>query len=88
MPPAMMAPQFAPPVQQFVPPVAAGMPPAAGVQPPLTQPPAEPAINPNDLKALKDMFPDMDDDIIRLVLMQTGGDVDQAVNHLVSMAAT
>eukprot|EP00112_Aurelia_sp_Birch-Aquarium-sp1_P000155 Seg1011.1 transcript_id=Seg1011.1/GoldUCD/mRNA.D3Y31 product="Toll-interacting protein" protein_id=Seg1011.1/GoldUCD/D3Y31 len=68
-------------------PLPQGMPPPAQVQqPPQQQPPQ--TISDEDVKKIKDMFPDMDDEIIRSVLLGSGGNVDTAVNHLLSMAAS
>lgn len=47
-----------------------------------------PETNPNDLKTLKEMCPDMDDDIIQSVLQQSGGNLDRAAEQLLEMSAT
>ena len=41
-----------------------------------------------DVKKVKDMFPDMEEEIIRSVLLSSNGNVDTAVNHLLSMTAS
>ncbi len=79
------------------------VPPAAYPQPrqpaaPNTQQPALPVQHPpvqhpptysaQDFKTIKDMFPDMDEEIINSVLQSSGGDMDTAVNHLLSMTTS
>ena len=66
------------------------MPPPARAQQPQQQQQQQPpqTISDEDFKKIKDMFPDMDDEIIRSVLLGSGGNVDTAVNHLLSMAAS
>ena len=45
-------------------------------------------ISDEDVKKVKDMFPNMEEEIIRSVLLSSNGDVDTAVNHLLSMTAS
>lgn len=47
--------------------------------------PAPIQIQPKDVQNIKDMFPDMDEEVIRSVLASSGGNVDAALNHLLSM---
>ena len=44
-----------------------------------------PTYSEQDFKTVKDMFPNMDDEIINSVLLSSGGNVDTAVNHLLGM---
>jgi len=42
-------------------------------------------INEQDVASLKDMFPNMEEGVIRSVLEASGGDVNAATTHLLSM---
>lgn len=57
-------------------------------QQPEIQPESIGQINEKDLKSLKEMCPDMDDDIIRSVYQQTGGNLDRAAVQLLEMTAS
>ncbi|XP_065051671.1 toll-interacting protein B-like [Rhopilema esculentum] len=52
------------------------------------QQPQQQTISDEDVKKVKDMFPNMEEEIIRSVLLSSNGDVDTAVNHLLSMTAS
>ncbi|CAH1253717.1 toll-interacting protein-like isoform X1 [Branchiostoma lanceolatum] len=83
--PMMMVPQ---PV--YYPTVQAGNPyqvPAGQMPAQQQQPPAQPAITEADLKALQDMFPNMDAEVVRSVLEANRGNKDAAVNSLLSITA-
>ncbi|XP_028409207.1 toll-interacting protein B-like [Dendronephthya gigantea] len=80
--PVMIFPQsysIAP--QVYYPPVPYAMP----QQIPVSRPPPAAQVRPDDVKNIKDMFPDMDEEVIRSVLVASGGNVDAALNHLLSM---
>ncbi|XP_057312600.1 toll-interacting protein B-like [Hydractinia symbiolongicarpus] len=47
--------------------------------------PAPVQINPKDLQTLKEMCPELDDEIIKVVLQETGGNLDRAAATLVEM---
>jgi len=57
------------------------------VQPPHPSPPRAPAFNPDDFKQLKEMFPNMDEDVIKSVYEAGGFHKDSAANALLSMIA-
>ena len=57
-------------------------------QQPEIQPESIGQINEKDLKSLKEMCPDMEDDIIRSVYQQSGGNLDGAAVLLLEMAAS
>ena len=61
------------------------MPYALPQQIPAQQPAPRVQVRPDDVKNIKDMFPDMDEEVIRSVLVSSGGNVDAALNHLLSM---
>ncbi|KAK2573208.1 Toll-interacting protein [Acropora cervicornis] len=54
---------------------------------PIAQPPPQLQRRPNqhDIAGLKDMFPNMDESVIHSVLEASGGDVNAATTHLLSM---
>ncbi|XP_074611164.1 toll-interacting protein B-like isoform X2 [Acropora palmata] len=81
--PVMMVPQPVVPGAQVVYPGSYG--PCQPV--PIAQPPPQLQRRPNqhDIAGLKDMFPDMDESVIRSVLEASGGDVNAATTHLLSM---
>lgn len=83
-PPMMMHPQ------QFVqqPPQMQPMHPQQLQQQSEVRPESIGQINEKDLKSLKEMCPDMDDDIIRSVYQQTGGNLDRAAAQLLEMTAS
>ena len=45
-------------------------------------------VNEKDLKALKEMCPTLDDEIIKTVLQQSGGNVDRAAAQLLEMSSS
>ena len=51
--------------------------------PPMAQPPR--AMPDAHITQLKEMFPTMDEEILRAVLMSKGGNVDDAITELLSM---
>lgn len=53
--------------------------------PPAPAPSARVQVKPEDVKNIKDMFPDVDEEVIRSVLVASGGNVDAALNHMLSM---
>ena len=61
---------------------------APPVRQPAFQQPQPQTVSDEDFKKVKDMFPDMDDEIIKSVLLSSDGNVDTAVNHLLSMTAS
>jgi hypothetical protein len=67
--------------QMYYPPMPYAMP--QHRPPPRAAPPVQ--VRPEDVKNIKDMFPDMDEEVIRSVLEASGGNVDAALNHLLSM---
>ena len=81
--PVMMVPQPVVPGAQVVYPGSYG--PCQPV--PIAQPPPQQQRRPNqhDIAGLKDMFPNMDESVIRSVLEASGGDVNAATTHLLSM---
>ena len=44
-----------------------------------------PVVDPSQVQQVKDMFPDIDNDVIEAVLQSTGGNVDQAISQLLQM---
>lgn len=76
-------PGFAQPVAG----VTANIPPSFQ-QPQQQQQQQQQTLRDEDVKKVKDMFPDMEEEIIRSVLLSSGGNVDTAVNHLLSMTAS
>ena len=82
--PVMMVPQPVVPGTQVVYPGGYG----PGQPVPTDQPPQQPQqrpINEQDIAGLKDMFPNMEEGVIRSVLEASGGSVDAATTHLLSM---
>lgn len=82
--PVMMVPQPVVPGTQVVYPGGYG----PGQPVPTGQPPQQPQqrpINEQDIAGLKDMFPNMEEGVIRSVLEASGGSVDAATTHLLSM---
>ena len=79
----MILPQaYTIPNRVFYPPMTYGMPQQVPAQPAARQPVQ---INPNDVKNIKDMFPDLDEEVIRSVLQARAGNVDAAVSDLLSL---
>lgn len=78
----MMMPQMMMPAPGYVipPGVQIGGP---GLIPP--QPQGPPPITEEDLKQMKEMFPDTDNDVIKTVLEASGGNKDAAINSLLTM---
>lgn len=77
----MMPPMMMPPTGYVIPPgVQIGGP---GVIPP--QQPGPPPITEEDLKQMKEMFPNTDNDVIKTVLEASGGNKDAAINSLLTM---
>ena len=56
--------------------------------PPGVQPESVGQINEKDLTTLKEMCPDMDEEIIRSVYQQTGGNLDRAAAQLLEMSSS
>lgn len=83
--PVMMVPQPVVPGTQVVYPggYGPGQPVPTGQQP---QPQQQRAPNEQDIAGLKDMFPNMEEGVIRSVLEASGGDVNAATTYLLSMA--
>ena len=62
-------------------------PPTQPTQPPRqAAPPPRPVINESDVKALKEMFPSVEEQVIRGVLENSNGDKDQAADMLLQMS--
>jgi len=84
MPPAM-------PMYYGYPPgagVPAGMPPMPGMMPvqqPVQQPPARQPVTDDDVAVVKDMFPNVEADVIRSILEVNNGDKDATINNLLAM---
>jgi len=74
------------------PPMVAGHPPYPGppqLQQPLQPPvPQGPAFTDADVAAIKDMFPNIDEEVVRSVLEMNRGDKDATINNLLSMDAS
>lgn len=82
--PVMMVPQPVVPGTQVVYPGGYGprQPVPTGQQQQQQQPPRS---NEQDIAGLKDMFPNMEEGVIRSILEACGGDVNAATTHLLSM---
>lgn len=82
--PFMMVPQPVVPGTQVVYPggYGPGQPVPTGQQQQQQQPPRS---NEQDIAGLKDMFPNMEEGVIRSILEACGGDVNAATTHLLSM---
>lgn len=62
--------------------------PAAGTKPPQPQPaPAQPVTD-EDVAVVKDMFPDIEVDVIKSVLEANRGDKDATINNLLTMQSS
>ncbi|KAF0291338.1 Toll-interacting protein [Amphibalanus amphitrite] len=84
--PVMVAPQ---PYIGLMPTIGVPVYSAPAVPTPQAQPPARPPpVTPEDVAQLKEMFPAMDDEIIRSVLEQRGGDKGAATTSLLELTET
>ena len=85
--PVMMVPQPVVPGTQAVYPggYGPGQPVPTGQQP-QPQPQQQQRPNEQDVAGLKDMFPNMEEGVIRSILEASGGDVNAATTYLLSMA--
>lgn len=82
-PPVMIFPQpYAVAPHVYYPPMPYVMPQQLPPAPALS---ARVQVKPEDVKNIKDMFPDVDEEVIRSVLVASGGNVDAALNHMLSM---
>ena len=86
--PVMMVPQPVVPGTQVLYPggYGPGQPVPTGQQQQLQQQP--PRFSEQDMSGLKDMFPNMEEGVIRSVLEASGGDVNAATTHLLSMTVS
>lgn len=76
--PVVMVPQAAVPGAQVTYP--------GGYGPGQPVPRQQPQVSEADLKNLKEMFPNMDEQVIKSVLEASGGNVETATNNLLSMS--
>jgi toll-interacting protein len=60
--------------------------PAPGTPPTARPPPRTPQISEQSVKQLKEMFPQMDDEVLKSVLVAKNGNVEQSINELLSMS--
>eukprot|EP00794_Sanderia_malayensis_P012850 gene12850-14172_t len=72
--------------QGMVPAVTLAQPGVAAPRPQQPAPPQQPAFSESDLKTLKEMFPSMDEEIVKSVLVNCGGNLDSAAANLLSMS--
>lgn len=83
--PQLMMPQMMMPAPGYVIPPGVQIGAPGMMPPPQPQRPQPPPVTEEDLKQIKEMFPNMENDVIKTVLEASGGNKDAAINSLLSM---